>query len=156
VFRVAFLIVRDTRLAEVATRSTFVRAYRALPLYDDRELALLPWFIRIAAGESRQQRRESGRPSRSSRPVENTDGPRHPATALFGISGVASLTPLERGALADAFDRLGEDDRLVIAARYLLGLSRGDAADALSLASGLVEQHLRDAIGRLRSRMASA
>lgn len=155
VFRVAFLIVRDTRLAEVATRSTFVRGYRALPSYDDGDLALLPWFIRIAAGESRQQRRESGRPTRSSRPAEQADGPQFPATTLPNVADIAGLTPVERGALADAFDRLGEDDRLVIAARYLFGLSRRDAADALSLAAGLVEQQLQDAIGRLRSRMAS-
>ena len=33
VYRVAWLIVRDTDLAEAATLSTFVRAYRALPSY---------------------------------------------------------------------------------------------------------------------------
>lgn len=155
VFRVAYLIIRDTQLAEVATRSTFVRAYRALPGRDDH-VGLLPWFIRIAAGESRQQRRESGRPTRSSRPIERADGPQFPATALPALAGVAELTPLEREAMIDAFDRLGEDDRLVIAARYLFGLSRRDAADALSISSGLVERRLEDAIRRLRSRLAAA
>ncbi len=155
VFRVSYLIVRDTELAEVATRSTFVRAYRALPSYDD-ELGLLPWFIRIAAGESRQQRRESGRPNRSSRPIERADGPRLPATTLPEMTALTELSPLERDAMVDAFDRLGEDDRLVIAARYLFGLSKRDAANALSIASGLVEQRLEDAIRRLRSRLAAA
>lgn len=155
VFRVAYLVVRDTALAEAATRSTFVRAYRALPSYD-AELGLLPWFIRIAAGESRQQRRESGRPKRSSRPVENIDAPQFPATILPAMAELTGLTPLEREAMTDAFDRLGEDDRLVIAARYLFGLSRGDAADALSISSGLVEQRLQDALRRLRTRMVAA
>lgn len=155
VFRVAYLIVRDTDLAESATRSTFVRAYRALPSYD-QELGLLPWFIRIAAGESRQQRRESSRPTRSSRPVERSTSPRFPATAVPGMSDVASLTPLEREAIGEAFERLGEEDRLVIAARYLFGLSRRDAANALSIASGLVEGRLQGAVTRLRTRMADA
>ncbi len=78
VYRVAWLIVRDSELAEAATLSTFVRAFRALPSYEPRDLGLLPWLIRIAAGESRQQRRESGRPTRSSRPVEKMQRPASP------------------------------------------------------------------------------
>lgn len=155
VYRTAFLIVRDTDLAEKATRSTFVRAYRALPSFD-HETGLLPWLIRIAAGESRQQRRESGRPNRSSRPPEASNGPHFPATPLPGLSQAAGLTPLERESLAAAFDRLGEEDRLVLAARYLLGLTQSDAASALSIASGLVEDHLHGALQRLRARMADA
>ena len=155
VYRVAYLIVRDTELAEKATRSTFVRAYRALPSYD-REVGLLPWLIRIAAGESRQQRRESGRPNRSSRPPERSTGPHFPATPVPGMALAAGVAPSEREALAAAFDRLGEEDRLVLAARYLLGLTQRDAANALSLASGLVEGHLQAALRRLRARMADA
>jgi RNA polymerase sigma-70 factor (ECF subfamily) len=155
VYRVAWLIVRDSHLAEDATLSAFVRAYRALPSYED-ELGLLPWLVRIAAGESRQQRRESGRPSRSERPVERQVGPRIPATPVAGTVAASSLTPAERQALTEAFDRLGEDDRLVIAARYLFGLSRAEAASALSISSGLVDEHLVGALSRLRARMGVA
>lgn len=154
VYRVTWLIVRDSDMAQEATLSTFVRAYRALPSYD-AELGVMPWLIRIAAGESRQQRRESGRPTRSSRPVEKVQGPSFPSTALPGLTEAAGLTPAEREAVSAAFDRLGEEDRLVLASRYLFGLSRSDAANALSIASGLVEEHLHDAIGRLRTRMAA-
>lgn len=155
VYRVAWLIVRDSDLAEKATRSTFVRAFRALPSMDD-DVGLLPWLIRIAAGESRQQRRESGRPTPSDRPVEKDAGPQLPATIIPGLSAATELTPLERQALVEAFDRLGEEDRLVIATRYLFGLSRGEAADALSLASGVVDERLTGAVTRLRARMVLA
>ena len=64
------------------------------------------------------------------------------------------MTPLERQTLAEAFDRLGEEDRLVIAARYLFGLDRDEAANALSIASGLVDEHLDGALKRLRTRLA--
>jgi RNA polymerase sigma-70 factor (ECF subfamily) len=153
IYRVCWLVVRDSDLAQTATTSTFVRAYRALPSFED-ELGLLPWLIRIAAGESRQQRRESGRPTPSDRPVERQQMPQFPASAVPGLTGAASMTPLERQALAEAFDRLGEEDRLVIAARYLFGLDRDDAANALSIASGLVDEHLQGATGRLRTRLA--
>jgi len=154
VHRVSWLVVRDSDLAEAATLSTFVRAYRALPSYE-QELGMLPWLIRIAAGESRQQRRESGRPTRSSRPVERDQGPHFPATALPGLAQAVGLSLLERQAVSEAFDRLGEEDRLVIATRYLFGLSRSDAANALSMASGLVEDNLSSALVRLRARMAA-
>ncbi len=153
VYRVAWLVVRDSDLAEAASLSTFVRAYRALPSYEDK-LGLLPWFIRIAAAESRQQRRESGRPSPSDRPVERRPAPHYPSSPLPGLAGTAGMTPLERQTLAEAFDRLGEEDRLVLAARYLFRLSRDEAANALSIAAGVVDDRLEDALKRLRSRLA--
>ena len=155
VYRAAFLIVRDSALAEAAAQSTFVRAYRALPSYEPG-LGLMPWFIRIAAGESRQQRRESGRPRPRSRPVERMTGPRFPASMVSGLDEAAELTPAQREVVGEAFDRLGEEDRLTIAARYLFGLSRADAAKALAIASGLVDEHLRTAVTRLRTRMSGA
>ena len=153
VFRVCWLVVRDSELAQTATTSTFVRAYRALPSYQD-ELGLLPWLMRIAAGESRQQRRESGRPNRSDRPAERQQMPHFASSPVPGLAGAAPMTPLERQTLAEAFDRLGEEDRLVIAARYLFGLDRAEAANALSIASGLVDEHLDGALKRLRTRLA--
>ena len=155
VYRVSWLVVRDSSMAEKATRSTFVRAFRALPAMED-DIGLLPWLIRIAASESRQQRRESGRPTNSDRPVERQAGPHLPATSVPGLTEAMGLTPAEQQALADAFDRLGEEDRLVIAARYLFGLSRSEAARALSLSSALVDEQLAGAVTRLRARMRQA
>jgi RNA polymerase sigma-70 factor (ECF subfamily) len=154
-FRVAYLVVRESELAEAATQSTFVRAYRALPNYEE-DIGLLPWLIRIAASEARQQRREAGRPTPSSRPVERATGPHVPATPAPAMAMAANMTPLERQTITEAFERLGEEDRLIIAARYLFGLSATDTADALSIASGLVRDHLTTALRRLRQRMAAA
>ncbi len=155
VFRVAWLVVRDTEMAEAATLSAFVRAYRALPSYTS-DLGILPWLFRIAAGESRQQRRKSSRPTRSSRPVERMQGPHRPASAVPGVAHAAGLAPTDRTAVAEAFDRLGEEDRMVIAARYLFGLNRDDAASALSISSAMVEERLSGALTRLRARMSGA
>jgi len=155
IFRVAYLIVRTSDLAEAATRSTFVRAYRALPSMEPGT-AVMPWLAKIVAGEARQQRRESGRTKVSSRPAERSDSPQIPASAVPGIEASQSLTPLECAAISGAFDRLGEDDRLIIATRYLFGLSRTDAAAALSIASVVLDEHLVTAMKNLRKRMASA
>ncbi|NJN50912.1 MAG: hypothetical protein HC809_03145 [Gammaproteobacteria bacterium] len=45
VYRIAVPHRRDSDLAHKATRSTFVRAYRALPSYH-YEVGPLPWLIR--------------------------------------------------------------------------------------------------------------
>lgn len=151
-FRIAYLLVRTTSVAEEATEAAFTRAYRALPSLDEGT-ALVPWLFRIVIGEARQKRRESGRTPSSSRPPEARVGPHIPATPIAGLSAAAGMTPLERDNVTDAFGRLAAEDRLVIAGRYLLGLSRDETAAALAIPSGLVEAHLRDALTHLRSRM---
>lgn len=152
IFRVAYLVVRATDLAEAATQKTFIRAYRALPSLEP-DTALLPWLIRIVAGEARQQRRESGRPKPSARAAEKPDGPQVPATSIPSMTEAPALTPLEREAVISAFDRLGEDDRLIIATRYLFGLPKADAAAALSIGTDLIDERLATALKNLRTRM---
>lgn len=152
VFRLAYLVARTTDLAEAATQSAFIRAYRALPSLDDAA-GLLPWLFRIAAGEARQQRREAGRATSSSRRSEESKGPHFPASAVPGLAAAAGLTPADREAVMGSFDRLGEDDRLTIGARYLFELSRADAAAALSIGTALLEEHLTTALQHLRKRM---
>ena len=88
--------------------------------------------------------------------MERAGGPHFPASAVPGLAETADLTPAEREVVGEAFDRLGEEDRLTIAARYLFGLSREDAAKSLSIAVGLVDEHLQTALKRLRLRMADA
>ena len=83
-------------------------------------------------------------------------GPHFPASAVAGLDAASSLTAAERETVGEAFDRLGEEDRLTLASRYLFGLSRTDAAKALSIASVLVDDHLHTALRRLRTRMADA
>lgn len=155
VYRVVFIIVRDTTLAEDATQSAFVRAYRALPSYEGT-VGVVPWLLRIATGEARQQRRESGRPRHGSRPVEHDRGPRVPASVVPGVDQANVLDKVQREAVSDAFGRLGEEDRLTIAYRYLLGMSRDDAAQALAIGSALADEHLQAALNRLRGRVGEA
>jgi DNA-directed RNA polymerase specialized sigma24 family protein len=57
--------------------------------------------------------------------------------------------------VGEAFDRLGEEDRLTIASRYLFGLSRDEAASALAVPVGVLDERLRTALRNLRARMAA-
>ena len=53
--------------------------------------------------------------------------------------------------LLTALDGLSDQDRLIIAARYLLELSEAETADVLGLARGTVKSRLSRAMSRLRA-----
>ena len=57
----------------------------------------------------------------------------------------------ERRWLLAALEGLRYDDRLVISARYLLGLSEAEMAEVLGIARGTVKSRLSRAMSRLRA-----
>ena len=151
-FRIAYLIGRTMHLAEASVEAAFIRAYRALPSLAEGSPAR-PWLLRITAAEARQRRRAAGRPRLSSRPDEPRHMPRIPASRLAGGEAFDALTPAQREEVVVAFDRLSEDDRLLIATRYLLLMSRTEAAAALAIPERSVDDRLRTAVSRMRSRL---
>ena len=54
-------------------------------------------------------------------------------------------------ALVRAINRLGSNDRLVIAYRWLLDLSEAEMADALEVPAGTVKSRLSRAMTKLRT-----
>jgi RNA polymerase sigma-70 factor (ECF subfamily) len=58
-----------------------------------------------------------------------------------------------RGELLAALERLREDDRLVLACRYLLDLGEEETAEVLSLRRGTVKSRTSRALGRLRDQL---
>ncbi len=151
-FRYAYLTTRDATVAEDATKLAFVRAYRTLPSWQ-AETEFRPWLMRIVAGVSRSKKREAGE-KQDRRYVEPEHSPRLPAD-LFGPSGaLPPLTPLEREALVAAFDRLGTDEREIVASRYVLGLTRREIVAYLGTSGEEVDERLRRALARLRAYLA--
>jgi RNA polymerase sigma-70 factor (ECF subfamily) len=65
----------------------------------------------------------------------------------------AALAGQERARLAAAVGQLREDDQLVVAARYFLGLSEAETAIALKLRRGTVKSRLSRALGRLQAEL---
>jgi RNA polymerase sigma-70 factor (ECF subfamily) len=64
-----------------------------------------------------------------------------------------ALAQEERARLAATISRLREDDQLIIAARYFLGLSEAETAIALKLRRGTVKSRLSRALGRLQAQL---
>jgi RNA polymerase sigma-70 factor (ECF subfamily) len=152
-FQVAYLITRQTSIAESATSAAFIRAYRALPsLRAGTEFR--PWLLRIVTGDARLRRREMTRTRATSRPEVLVENPRLPAQPFERAERVAALSPVQREEAITAFERLPEDDRLLLAARYHLGMSAADAATVAGIPEALTGLRLRQAVRRLRTRMA--
>ena len=72
-----------------------------------------------------------------------------------GADAVA-LADERRARLLAAVAALREDDQLVIAARYFVGLSEAETATALSLRVGTVKSRLSRALARLRDALGEA
>jgi len=66
-----------------------------------------------------------------------------------------ALAGEERAHLAAAVARLRDDDQLIIAARFFLGLSEAETAIALGLRPGTAKSRLSRALGRLQQQLES-
>ena len=154
-FQVAYLITRVTPLAEAATSAAFIRAFRALgTLREGAEFR--PWLLRIVTGEARLRRREAARVRNTSREDVPHVSPRLPAGRLEGAERVAAMSSGQREEAITAFERLSEDDRLLIAARYHFAMSAADAATVSGIPEALTGLRLRQALRKLRSRLGDA
>jgi RNA polymerase sigma factor (sigma-70 family) len=150
---VAFLITRSAPDAEDVTQEAFIKAWRALGRFR-ADAPFRPWLLRIVANEARnrvrsnRRRREVPDPSMETgdrrqghvEPVDPTPSPED-----------RTLAADQRRVLLAALDRLRDDDRLVIGARYLLDLSEAETADALGIARGTVKSRLSRSMSRLRA-----
>jgi RNA polymerase sigma factor (sigma-70 family) len=145
-FRTAYVITGSGPDAEDAVQEGFVKAYRALATF--REGAEpRPWLMRIVANEARNRVRSSGR--RQQLELRLAEGYR-PGDAAPSPEA-AAVAAEERRRLLSLVNSLSDDDRLVIASRYLLELSGEETAAALGVPEGTVKSRLSRALARLRT-----
>lgn len=147
-FRAAYLITGSAAEAEDATQDACLKAWLALDRFRPGA-PFRPWLVQIAINEARNRRRSSGR--RAALALRLQD---EPAGAGVAPSAEAhALLAAERTRLLAAVQALREDDQLVIAARYFLGLSETEAGIALGLRRGTVKSRLSRALARLQAHL---
>jgi RNA polymerase sigma-70 factor (ECF subfamily) len=147
--RTAHVVCPETD-ADDAVQEAFLKAYAALPRFRDGA-PFRPWLLRIVANESRNRRRSAGRRiGLVQRAGVAEAGPAHAPSPEQGV-----LAAEERGALVAAINRLRDEDREVIGARFLLELSETETAEALGIARGTVKSRTSRALVRLREALAS-
>jgi RNA polymerase sigma-70 factor (ECF subfamily) len=142
-FRAAYLITGSAADAQDAAQEGLVKAWLALHRFRPGA-PFRPWLLQIVVNEARNRRRSAGRQERLALRLAQA-----PEETVAGAEGVA-LEGERRVQLLSAVETLREDDQLVIAARYFVGLSEAETATALSLRPGTVKSRLSRALARLR------
>ena len=148
-FRAAYLITGSAADAQDAAQEGLVKAWLALHRFR-AGAPFRPWLLQIVINEARNRRRTVGRQTRLA--LRLAEAPLQTAPAAEGLA----LAGEDRARLLAAVQKLREDDQLVIAARYFVGLSETETAVALSLRPGTVKSRLSRALARLREAMGEA
>jgi RNA polymerase sigma-70 factor (ECF subfamily) len=143
-FRVAWLVLRDPDEARDAVQEAFVKAFAALPRFH-RGAPFRPWVCRIAANEARNRGRSSRRREALALRLA-ARAPEDPASPE-----AAAVSTEETRALVRALEALRDEDRLVVAYRYLLELSEAETAEVLGIPPGTVKSRLSRALVKLRT-----
>ena len=144
-FRLAYLICGTAADAEDAAQEAVLKAWRNLGrFHTDRPFR--PWLLRIVANEARNRRRAAGRRMRLVALAARDEAP---ARAALSPEELAVAGDEHRRLLA-ALGRLPENARLVLACRYLLGLSEAETAAALGVRPGTVKSRASRALELLR------
>lgn len=146
--RTAYLVAPEADAAD-AVQDAFVKAYAALSRFRDGA-PVRPWLLRIVANEGRNRRRSAARRAGLAERASLAE----PRDAVASSPENEVLAAETRRALLTALDRLRDEDREVIGARYLLDLSEAETAEALGLRRGTVKSRTSRALGRLRGVLA--
>jgi RNA polymerase sigma-70 factor (ECF subfamily) len=135
--RVAFTVCGDPDIAHEAVAAAWLHAWRGLARIKDPD-KLRPWLVAIAANEARQLVRKQTRRRLREIAVTST------APTLQPAPGTDHLD------LHDAIERLGPEDRTLLALRYVAGLSSTEIGPLLGLSGEGVRTRLARLMTRLR------
>lgn len=144
--RTAWVVTGATGEAEDAAQEAFVKAYLALSRFRTGA-PFRPWLLQIVVNEARNRRKAAGRRANLVvRAAEyRTDSAPSPEAA--------TLAGERQQLLLDAVNHLREEERLVVACRYFLGLSEAETAETLRCPRGTVKSRLSRALDRLRNEL---
>jgi RNA polymerase sigma-70 factor (ECF subfamily) len=145
-FRTACLVTGNAADAEEAAQDAFVKAHRALGRFR-AGAPFRPWLLAIVANEARNRRRSAGRRAALELRLAGAE----PSGGAAPSPETSVATAERRRELADALAQLREDDRLVLACRFLLDLGEEETAAALGVRRGTVKSRTSRALERLRA-----
>jgi RNA polymerase sigma-70 factor (ECF subfamily) len=153
-YRLAYSILGDATDAADATQEAFVSAWRQLPRLRDQR-TFDGWLNRIVANAARMSRRGRNRREahfgtrRVSLPAMDAFA-NEPADSSAGrqLESVATTDALGR-----AFDRLAEQDRLLLVLHHVEERPLAEIATSLGVAVGTVKWRLHRARGALEKAM---
>jgi RNA polymerase sigma factor (sigma-70 family) len=145
--RVATVVLGTATGADDIVQEADLRAWRARRSID-AERGFRSWYLRVVANAARNGRRARWRRAA----LELRDAGSSSAVVAADPADRA-VTDSERQEVINAVNRLGADDRLVIALRHFEQLGEAEMADVLGCPPGTVKSRLSRAMTRLRSQL---
>jgi RNA polymerase sigma factor (sigma-70 family) len=146
--RLATVILGTSVGANDVVQDAAIRAWTARGSFDP-ERSFRNWYLRIVANTARNRIRSFWRRSAlelrytsAATRVSETEESNDPA----GLAIAAD----ERALVIAAMNRLGRNDRLVIALRYFEHLSESEMAEVVGCSPGTIKSRLSRALDRLR------
>jgi len=146
IYRYVYYRVGDGAEAEDLTEQVFLKAWEALPGYQQRGYPFSSWLYRIAhntvADYHRRQKPEVPMPSPEK--VEKRDQHRPPLEQVIATEEAATL--------ATAIAQLSEEQQQVIILRFIEGLSHAEVARILAKSEGacrVIQHRALAALNRL-------
>jgi RNA polymerase sigma-70 factor (ECF subfamily) len=133
--RVCYVILGDGALAEDATQSAWIKAWRKLDQVRDAT-KVRSWLVAVAANEARQIARR-----RKRLPRETDD-------RTYGAEADPRLADL-----AAVLAGLGPDDRRLLALRYVAELTSDEIGRSIGISAGAVRHRLMRLLARLREEL---
>jgi RNA polymerase sigma-70 factor (ECF subfamily) len=145
--RTAYLITRDTGLAEDVVQDSFVQAFRSIKRFDATR-PFEPWFMRSVVNASVKIMQKSARQIQVG---DDADESIFAELAAIVESVEAQMESIElQDQIWDAMQKLSPRQRAVIVQRYFLEMSEKEMAQAAGSAVGTVKWMLNAARERLR------
>jgi RNA polymerase sigma-70 factor, ECF subfamily len=141
VFRLAYLMLKNTEDAEDITQETFWRAYHHLHRFDTTR-PFKPWVLRIAANLCRNQRRDLRRYWNALWALAKEDEDKVSVERQV-------MQNVEVSAMLDAIRHLRPDEQEIIYLRYFLELDVATTAEVLNVQPGTVKSRLHRALKQL-------
>jgi len=139
-YRLAYGILRDLQLAEDATQQSLLDIWRDIRrLADPTRYEAWSYRLLVRVCYAEAKRRRGWQPA-------GHIPTRDEARAADAYLGVADRDQLERG-----FRRLSLDHRVVLAMRYLMGMTLEEVAETLDLPRSTVYSRLQAAVKAMRA-----
>jgi RNA polymerase sigma-70 factor (ECF subfamily) len=149
--RAAFLITRDSGLAEDVVHDAFIHVYRAIRSFDETR-PFEPWFMRSVVNASVKM------VQKSTRQVEVGDEADETILADLAERVESVESQVESMEVQDqiwaALQKLSPRQRAVIVQKYFSGMSESEMADQSDTARGTIKWLLNAARERLRELLA--
>ena len=138
-YRVCVAVGRDGAVAADGVQAAWAIAWKKLGTIHD-PTRLRPWLVAIAVNETKTLLKQRHRRSR----LESYSGGDERSGAVDPASTVGSID------LRAALERLGPDDRALLAMRYVAGFNATELAVALGISPSGTRTRLERLLARLR------